>query len=97
MKSRLEDLIRDTLIVADRAKFDVLNALTLMDNVPLLEPLRVRHALNYCCSNELKHALCSSERAMGYSITTSTTGEPPHSPVWKAETASSPDKVSESS
>jgi len=40
LKRRLEDLIKDALIVADRAKFDVVNALTLMDNVPLLEPLK---------------------------------------------------------
>jgi len=40
LKRRLEDLIKDALIVAERAKFDVFNALTLMDNVPLLEPLK---------------------------------------------------------
>ena len=43
LKRRLEDLIRDALIIADQAKFDVFNALTLMDNVPSLEPLKVRH------------------------------------------------------
>lgn len=40
----MEDLIKDTLVVADQAKFDVFNALTLMDNVSLLESLKVRHA-----------------------------------------------------
>lgn len=50
LKCRLEDLIKDALIVADRAKFDVFNALTLMDNVPLLEPLKVRYVSNCCCS-----------------------------------------------
>ena len=44
LNRRLEDLIKDALIVADRAKFDVFNALTLMDSVPLLEPLRVRRS-----------------------------------------------------
>jgi len=40
LKRRLEDLIKDALIVADQAKFDVFNALTLMDNVPSLEQLK---------------------------------------------------------
>jgi len=40
LKRRLEDLIRDALVVADQAKFDVFNALTLMDNVSLLESLK---------------------------------------------------------
>lgn len=63
LKRRLEDLIKDALIVADRAKFDVFNALTLMDNVPLLEPLKVRQASNRCYSNKLRSALLSSELA----------------------------------
>jgi len=40
LRRRLEDVIKDALIVASEAKFDVFNALTLMDNVPLLEPLK---------------------------------------------------------
>ena len=54
LKRRLENLIKDALIVADRAKFDVFNALTLMDNVPLLEPLKVRRASDCHRSNVLK-------------------------------------------
>jgi len=40
LKRRLEDLIRDALIVANGAKFDVFNALSVMDTIPLLEPLK---------------------------------------------------------
>lgn len=96
LKHRLEDLIKDALIIADRANFDVFNALTLMDNVPLLEPLKVG-MLRARCSNELKFALFSSELAMVCSITTSTIGEPAHLPGWKAKMVSSPEKVLESS
>lgn len=41
LKRRLEELITDALVIADHAKFDVMNALTLMDNVSLLQDLRV--------------------------------------------------------
>lgn len=41
LKKRLEELIGDALIVANEAKFDVFNALTLMDNVEFLQDLRV--------------------------------------------------------
>lgn len=44
LKKRLEILVGDALIVANLAKFDVFNALTLMDNCGLLESLKV------CCS-----------------------------------------------
>lgn len=40
LKKRLEDLIGDALIIADQAKFDVFNALTLMDNVSFLRDLK---------------------------------------------------------
>ncbi|EKM55512.1 uncharacterized protein PHACADRAFT_256185 [Phanerochaete carnosa HHB-10118-sp] len=40
LKKRLEDLVGDALIVADQAKFDVFNALTLMDNVCFLQDLK---------------------------------------------------------
>lgn len=92
LKQRLEDLIKDALIVADRAKFDVFNALTLMDNVALLEPLRVRYSIDCWFFNGLKFTLRSLELATVYSITTSTTGEPAHWLVWKAKTVSSLDK-----
>lgn len=35
-------MIGDALAVANEAKFDVLNALTLMDNVSVLHDLKVR-------------------------------------------------------
>ena len=41
VKQRLMSLIGDALIIANEAKFDVFNALTLMDNVPILEDLKV--------------------------------------------------------
>ncbi|KAJ3515091.1 hypothetical protein NLJ89_g1978 [Agrocybe chaxingu] len=40
VKKRLLALVGDALIVANEAKFDVFNALTLMDNVPILQDLR---------------------------------------------------------
>lgn len=40
-KKRLETVIGDALVVANDAKFDVFNALTLMDNVPILQDLKV--------------------------------------------------------
>ena len=60
---RLESLIKDALIIAYRAKFDVFNALTLMDNVPLMERLRVRHSLDCCCFNELSCVVRSWRRS----------------------------------
>lgn len=41
VKKRLSLLITDALVVANNAKFDVFNALTLMDNVPILQDLKV--------------------------------------------------------
>ncbi|KII88343.1 hypothetical protein PLICRDRAFT_175942 [Plicaturopsis crispa FD-325 SS-3] len=40
LKQRLHALVEDALIIADQAKFDVFNALTLMDNVPILQDLK---------------------------------------------------------
>ncbi|KAI0807591.1 N-myristoyl transferase [Fomes fomentarius] len=40
LKRRLEELVGDTLIIAEKAGFDVLNALTLMDNVCFLSDMR---------------------------------------------------------
>lgn len=40
--SRLSSLITDALVVANNAKFDVFNALTLMDNMPVLKDLKVK-------------------------------------------------------
>lgn len=41
LDERLRELIGDALIVASRCKFDVFNALTLMDNVKFLSTLKV--------------------------------------------------------
>lgn len=41
LKKRLMDLVGDALAIADQSKFDVFNALTLMDNVPILQDLKV--------------------------------------------------------
>jgi glycylpeptide N-tetradecanoyltransferase len=38
---RLEQVMGDALIIAQEAKFDVFNALTLMDHVSILEDLKV--------------------------------------------------------
>lgn len=40
LKRRLRDLIGDAIIVADQAKFDVFNALTLMDSAYYLQDLK---------------------------------------------------------
>lgn len=42
LKKRLEELVGDALVIADKAEFDVFNALTLMDNVSFLQDLKVR-------------------------------------------------------
>ncbi|KAF8892505.1 acyl-CoA N-acyltransferase [Infundibulicybe gibba] len=40
LKHRLQTLVGDALVVAHQAKFDVFNALTLMDNVAILQDLK---------------------------------------------------------
>ncbi|RDB20961.1 Glycylpeptide N-tetradecanoyltransferase [Hypsizygus marmoreus] len=40
LKKRFEAVIGEALVVANAAKFDVFNALTLMDNVPVLQDLK---------------------------------------------------------
>ena len=42
VKRRLTELIGDAIILADQAKFDVFNALTLMDNPLFLQELKVK-------------------------------------------------------
>lgn len=42
LKKRLEELMNDALVIADQSKFDVFNALTLMDNPLFLGDLKVR-------------------------------------------------------
>lgn len=41
LKRRLTELIGDAIVLADQAKFDVFNALTLMDNPMFLQDLKV--------------------------------------------------------
>jgi hypothetical protein len=41
LKRRLTELIGDAIVLADQAKFDVFNALTLMDNPLFLQELKV--------------------------------------------------------
>lgn len=41
VKRRLTELMGDAIILADQAKFDVFNALTLMDNALFLQDLKV--------------------------------------------------------
>lgn len=48
VKRRLTELIGDAIILADQAKFDVFNALTLMDNALFLQELKVMWP---CCSS----------------------------------------------
>lgn len=48
----MQALITDACVVANGAKFDVFNALTLMDNVNVLQDLKVRFVvlnLRLCC------------------------------------------------
>jgi glycylpeptide N-tetradecanoyltransferase len=47
LKKRIEAVIGDALVVASEAKFDVFNALTLMDNVPVLQDLKVRSLYSF--------------------------------------------------
>ena len=42
LKRRLTDLVSDAIILADQARFDVFNAVTLMDNPLFLLELKVR-------------------------------------------------------
>lgn len=48
LKRRLNDLIGDAIIVANEAKFDVFNALTLMDNNNFLQDLKVGLSPKFC-------------------------------------------------
>ncbi|KAF8610698.1 N-myristoyl transferase [Ceratobasidium sp. AG-I] len=54
VKARVQALITDALVVANKAKFDVFNALTLMDNFPFLKELNFGQGdgyLNYYLYN----------------------------------------------
>ena len=64
LKKRLEDLIGDALVIANEAKFDVFNCLTLMDNPVFLTSLRVRLILLIERNPILKHHHHSSAVAV---------------------------------
>ncbi|KAG8685399.1 glycylpeptide N-tetradecanoyltransferase [Ceratobasidium sp. 395] len=54
VKKRIQTLITDALVIANKAKFDVFNALTLMDNYPFLRELNFGQGdgyLNYYLYN----------------------------------------------
>ncbi|KAI0306355.1 N-myristoyl transferase [Multifurca ochricompacta] len=51
LKRRLTELIGDAIILADQAKFDVFNALTLMDNSLFLQELKVAWATEFYLYN----------------------------------------------
>jgi glycylpeptide N-tetradecanoyltransferase len=48
LKRRLTELIGDAIVLADQAKFDVFNALTLMDNPMFLQDLKVTWLYQKC-------------------------------------------------
>ncbi|KAI9508279.1 N-myristoyl transferase [Russula earlei] len=81
LKRRLTELIGDAIVVADQAKFDVFNALTLMDNPPILarsevrirrrpaELLFVQLALQSACWCELDRGKsCRQRRRCGHAL-----------------------------
>lgn len=41
LKARLEELVNDAFVIADQAKFDVFNTLSLMDNPLFINDLKV--------------------------------------------------------
>lgn len=59
MKKRLENLVGDALIIADQCKFDVFNALTLMDNVPVLKDLKV-------CASPIRQLFVTNDHGLQF-------------------------------
>jgi hypothetical protein len=74
LKNRLLALIGDAVVIANDASFDVFNALTLMDNMPILQDLKV--SVNKSSNSEIDCAASapSSGWATGSSISTCITG-----------------------
>jgi myristoyl-CoA:protein N-myristoyltransferase-like protein len=66
LKRRLTELIGDAIVLADQAKFDVFNALTLMDNPMILQDLKVTWSYRKCfsCSCRLTTPVRSSDLEM---------------------------------
>jgi len=73
LKKRLETLVGDALIIANLAKFDVFNALTLMDNCSFLESLKV--CLSFREGNMYLWLCDSSVLVMVFLTSICTTGE----------------------
>jgi glycylpeptide N-tetradecanoyltransferase len=59
LKKHLNDLIEDALIVANQARFDVFNALTLMDNFSFLQDLKASSII--ISQTSIMFALCLQE------------------------------------
>lgn len=74
LKRRLEELVADLLIIADKSGFDVVNTLTMMDNMQFLESHRVSRFRRAVMPNEADVFACSSGRATVFSTTICTTG-----------------------
>lgn len=76
LKKRLEDVVGDALVIAEKAGFDVFNALTLMDSVCFMQDLRVRSPQRRYVL--LAHVTSASSlvRVMVCSTSTCTTGVP---------------------
>jgi len=53
VKQQLMSLIGEALIIANEAKFDVFNALTLMDNVSFLKDLKVSSCFDFTQITEI--------------------------------------------
>ncbi|KAF8586529.1 N-myristoyl transferase [Ramaria rubella] len=71
LKKRLLDLVGDALIIADQAKFDVFNALTLMDNDSFLQDLKFGSGdglLNYYLYNWRTAPLAGVEAIGGVEV-----------------------------
>lgn len=71
LTKRLEELVGDALVIAENAGFDVLNAMTLMDNVSFLRNLKVSspHAPYGWASNKRANTsshLCSLGKATAF-------------------------------
>jgi acetylglutamate synthase len=80
LRRRLMDLIADATILADQAKFDVFNTLTLMDNPLFLQELKVRAMMLFLSSMTHDPPPYSSDQAMAYSTSISIIGTQKASP-----------------
>lgn len=75
LDERLRDLIGDALIIASQCKFDVFNALTLMDNTRFLSPLKVSSLVFLSYMHSRIRCYFSLVKVMDISSSTCTIGE----------------------